>query len=183
MHLNKIRLVNFRGMEDLTVDFAPGMNVIIGDNGVGKSSLLNGLAVALSRPFAYLGHDNFKSIEKEDVRTTLTFIGDTTTKTEYHTPVIMECNLELEKTNYFYGCESIGGDGNFKTYSQNLNGGSIFQKKIENLINSNNSILPLFNYQSDKRDFFKKKRKTKRIRKTLLLNPSFHQTLKIFDSK
>ena len=47
MHINKIRLVNFRGMEDLTVEFAPGVNVIIGDNGAGKTSLLNGICLLL----------------------------------------------------------------------------------------------------------------------------------------
>ena len=33
MHINKIHLVNFRGMTDLTVNFKPGVNIIIGDNG------------------------------------------------------------------------------------------------------------------------------------------------------
>ena len=165
MQIKDIHLVNYRGMEDLTVEFGPVVNLIIGDNGAGKSSLLSGLAVALSRPFAYLGHTNFKSIEKEDVRNTSTLLGDATVKIEYHTPVTMECRLELGNSEYFYGCRSNGGDGNFETYSERLNGeGPFFQSKIDKLLNDNNSVLPLLNYQSDRRDFFKAPKKRKKLK-------------------
>ena len=39
MQINKIRLVNFRVMEDLIVEFSSGVNVIIGYNGAGKPYL------------------------------------------------------------------------------------------------------------------------------------------------
>ncbi len=51
MQIKNIHLVNYRGMEDVTVDFEPGVNLIIGNNGVGKSSLLSGLVLALSKVF------------------------------------------------------------------------------------------------------------------------------------
>ena len=47
MQINKIRLVNFRGMENLTVEFSSGVNVMTSDNGAGKSSLFNGICTAL----------------------------------------------------------------------------------------------------------------------------------------
>ena len=46
MYLKSVHLVNYRGIEDLTVDFCAGVNLIIGNNGVGKSSLLGGVSLA-----------------------------------------------------------------------------------------------------------------------------------------
>jgi len=48
MHLNSIHLVNYRCYRDLTVEFRPGFNVVVGVNGSGKTSLLNGVCEALT---------------------------------------------------------------------------------------------------------------------------------------
>ena len=48
MQLVNITLQNFRGIKDLNVTFNPGVNLVIGNNGAGKTSLLNGIAVVLS---------------------------------------------------------------------------------------------------------------------------------------
>jgi predicted ATP-binding protein involved in virulence len=48
MKITKLRMQSFRGISDLTLDFDPQLNVLIGDNGSGKSSTLDCLAVFLS---------------------------------------------------------------------------------------------------------------------------------------
>ncbi|MBQ3585507.1 MAG: AAA family ATPase, partial [Synergistaceae bacterium] len=98
MQINKIRLVNFRGMEDLTVEFSTGVNVIIGDNGAGKSSLLNGICVALGGLFSNLyikGINASRQIQDEDIRMTSVLVGDTTENTEKHFPVTVKVDLIL----------------------------------------------------------------------------------------
>ena len=40
MILKQLHLHNFRNYDDLTVDFAPGVNVLIGENAQGKTNLL-----------------------------------------------------------------------------------------------------------------------------------------------
>ena len=40
MPLTKIRLTNFTAFEQLAVEFSPGINVLVGDNGTGKTHLL-----------------------------------------------------------------------------------------------------------------------------------------------
>ena len=47
MYLKSVHLVNYRGIEDLTVNFGAGVNLIIGNNGAGKSSLLGGVSVGM----------------------------------------------------------------------------------------------------------------------------------------
>jgi DNA replication and repair protein RecF len=45
--VSRLRLVNFRSYHDATVDFAPGLNVIVGPNASGKTNLLEGAFFAL----------------------------------------------------------------------------------------------------------------------------------------
>lgn len=47
MYLEKIHIENYKAIEKLDVDLKPGVNLIIGDNGAGKTSVLEGIAVAL----------------------------------------------------------------------------------------------------------------------------------------
>jgi len=48
MMLQEIRLVNFRGIADMTLPFTTTTTAILGVNGVGKSAVLDALAIALS---------------------------------------------------------------------------------------------------------------------------------------
>jgi predicted ATP-binding protein involved in virulence len=48
MKLQRLTLANFRGFDQLEIDFSPDVTVIAGVNGVGKSGVLRALAAALS---------------------------------------------------------------------------------------------------------------------------------------
>ncbi|EDZ96428.1 MAG: AAA family ATPase [Limnospira sp. PMC 1291.21] len=49
MQINHLKITNFRGFEQAEFEFQPGMNLIVGINGVGKSSVLDALRIAFSR--------------------------------------------------------------------------------------------------------------------------------------
>jgi DNA replication and repair protein RecF len=52
LFLESLRLHNFRNISDATLDFSPGFNLIIGENGHGKSNLLEAIALlATGRSF------------------------------------------------------------------------------------------------------------------------------------
>ena len=51
MYLKKIYIKNYKVFEELNIDLKQGVNLLIGDNGAGKTSVLEGIAVALGGMF------------------------------------------------------------------------------------------------------------------------------------
>ena len=51
MFLTNLKLHNFRCFENLEINFHPHLTVIVGSNGAGKTSILEGAAIALSSMF------------------------------------------------------------------------------------------------------------------------------------
>ena len=49
MRIDSIRLKNFRGFKSLELLLKPGINVIIGGNGAGKTSIIDALTLGLRR--------------------------------------------------------------------------------------------------------------------------------------
>ncbi len=49
MYIARIRIQNYRCFRDSTVEFQPGLNVIIGENNAGKTTLLKALALVFDR--------------------------------------------------------------------------------------------------------------------------------------
>ena len=52
MFLKNITAKNFNGFENITVEFSPGINLLIGNNGSGKTSLIEALSIALGTSFS-----------------------------------------------------------------------------------------------------------------------------------
>ena len=46
MYVKELTAKNFRSYEDLTLEFSPGINFIIGENGTGKTNILEAISVA-----------------------------------------------------------------------------------------------------------------------------------------
>lgn len=67
MYIKSIELHNFRCFEDLKVDFHPQCNVLVGRNGAGKSSVLDGLSIALGSYLNAIDGAVGNSIHQDDV--------------------------------------------------------------------------------------------------------------------
>ena len=70
MRIDKLEIENFKLFAQQTFDFHPNFNLVIGENGSGKTSLLRAVAVALGGwAHAYIKNTNkLPSIEDRDVR-------------------------------------------------------------------------------------------------------------------
>lgn len=63
MKVQCLKIQSFRGIEDLTLEFDPQVNVLVGINGVGKTRILDALSILLSRFIEWIGASS-----KEDVK-------------------------------------------------------------------------------------------------------------------
>lgn len=72
MHLKRVRLVHFRSYLEAEFVFQPGMNLVVGVNGVGKSSLLDAIRFGLHKVWpkltVYRGNQNV-TVSKDDIKT------------------------------------------------------------------------------------------------------------------
>lgn len=72
MKLNKIDIHNFKCFEDVSIELHPRLNVLMGNNGTGKSSLLEAFRILIGS--LYLGYDKYENkitmprIIKDDLR-------------------------------------------------------------------------------------------------------------------
>ncbi len=87
MELSKVRIKNFRGIEDLEIEFKPGFNLIKGENGKGKTSILEAIAVGLGGFIAGLEGVNTRHFTLDEVRTEFYKVGDGSYGKKNHVPV------------------------------------------------------------------------------------------------
>lgn len=68
MQLNTLILHNFKCFEELGVEFLPRFNVIIGNNGTGKSSLMEGLCLAVGSFLSGIDEASPRNFQNNDAR-------------------------------------------------------------------------------------------------------------------
>lgn len=86
MNLTHVSIKNFKGVKNMELDFAPGVNLLIGDNGVGKTSVLEAIAVGLAGMLKGIPGVPVKNILQSDIRFEVDEKGDASTGVRYYCP-------------------------------------------------------------------------------------------------
>ena len=73
MQINRLNITNFKCFESREFVFHPNFNLIVGENGLGKTSLLEALAIATGSWFLGLKGYDSRNIRDEDIRSITTF--------------------------------------------------------------------------------------------------------------
>ena len=68
MYLKHVTIENFRSIEKMTLDLQPGINLLIGNNGVGKTTILEAIVAGLGACFKDIPVATAVSIKTEDIR-------------------------------------------------------------------------------------------------------------------
>lgn len=128
MYIKIIDIQNYHGIERLHAEFQKGINLIIGNNGAGKTSLLNALTVALSEPMIFIQGLTPTQITNIDAFQTTLSIGENVFQTENHYPIVVESTLVWNNIDY-HCCKQKDNelaseeDKNFqlaKTFKENI---------------------------------------------------------------
>jgi predicted ATP-binding protein involved in virulence len=143
MHINKIQIINFKGIKDAQFKFDNHFNLITGNNGTGKTSILEAICVALGGFIS--GIDGIKSVHftNDQIRIEKELLGEASFNIKYVTPVKVECDITLNNDKYNF----IRQKKSVKAARSTVEPRDI-SKKAKDLIADNSSILPLISYQS-----------------------------------
>lgn len=143
MYLKDASIIDFRGIEDIDLKFAPGVNLLIGDNAAGKTSILEALAVGLSGLFVGMPGISANGFQREDFRQGVLRVTGASNAVVYNAPRV-GIVLDINGTNY--SCsrkrDDPSGDGTSST------AGSETKKYLQNLANVPFSKLPVLEYMS-----------------------------------
>lgn len=95
MRLTEVRIRNFKGIEDQTLKFQPGFNLLKGENGTGKTSILDAIALGLG---AFVEWDNPKNAPQfttENVRKEYQRYGEGSAALQYCLPTEITLTAEF----------------------------------------------------------------------------------------
>ncbi len=85
MKINKIELKNFRSFEHLEIVFDKQMNIIVGGNGYGKSTILDIISILLSQYTTKLTFKKTRNLEDSDIK-----LGSKTTENSINATINKE---------------------------------------------------------------------------------------------
>jgi predicted ATP-binding protein involved in virulence len=97
MRIHRLKLENFRCFGRYEIELAPKFTLLIGDNGTGKTALLDALAIAASSLFLGVSEQGVsaREIDPEDVRSLDLWVGQSLTREEAGPTVVAATGLIL----------------------------------------------------------------------------------------
>lgn len=158
MFLKNIRISNFKAIEEMKLEFEEGFNLIIGDNGVGKTSILEAVSVTLGGFLRGIDGVDSKNFSKDEIRCKNELLGSGSWNMSYITPIQVDCQVELDEKNYSWTRRKNSIKASRSTVEP-----TDICKKAAQLVNDRNSILPVLNYQSVARMWAQKREKKENI--------------------
>lgn len=116
MKIDRIEVKNFRGFVSRTFEFSPSFNVLIGDNGTGKTAILDALSIAAGAIFLGLEGTSPPGIHRDDVRRVMHTQGDVPTLEAIY-PVEVRCWGTVEKVGLKWA-RTLEGPNKHTTHGQ-----------------------------------------------------------------
>lgn len=160
MRINNMIVENFHGFKKREITFSENFTVLIGDNGSGKTTILDGLAVGLGTFILGLDGLDSRNIKKEEVRLEKIPMGEITTM-ELQFPSSVTCFGEIDGENYSWTRLLDKKRGNTKGIgTKDI---ILYAEKLQKKVSSGEEvILPLIAYYGTGRLHLKKKEKSVR---------------------
>ena len=84
----------------MSLNFSSGVNLLIGDNGVGKTTVLEALALSVQTYFSRMSDITKKGITQKDVRFICSRVGDASQDKKRYTPTVIKSIVELGGVEY-----------------------------------------------------------------------------------
>lgn len=156
MKLNKICIENFRCFKKMDAEFQSDINVIIGNNGVGKTSILDAISIGIGSLLLSIDGISPPSIKKEDVHVISYEIGSTVDRQPQY-PVSISCVGDMNDKTVQWARKLIKENGKTTTGEASVirEISAEWQKRIRG--GDKNVTLPLISYYSTGRLWMQKR--------------------------
>lgn len=164
MRFKRTEIQNFKSIEKMSLNFSSGVNLLIGDNGVGKTTVLEALALSVQTYFSRMNDITKKGITQKDVRFTSSLVGDASQHRMYYTPTTIKSTVELGGVEY--SSEISREDETNATRTKYV--GKELAAAGRELLNSQTEILPVICYFSTSRVVDTQKASTSSVGKNKL---------------
>lgn len=148
----------------MSLNFSSGVNLLIGDNGVGKTTVLEALALSVQTYFSRMNDITKKGITQKDVRFTSSLVGDASRHRMYYTPTTIKSTVELGGVEY---SSEISREDETNATRTKYAGKELAAAGRE-LLNSQTEILPVICYFSTSRVVDTQKASTSSVGKNKL---------------
>ena len=110
LRLDRLELANFHKFEHCSIDLDERLTVLVGDNGSGKSSLLEAAAIALDSVISHLVFMHQRVIETSDARIALFDMGDVVERQPQFPVIVSACGrVEETKLGWSQTLQSMDG--------------------------------------------------------------------------
>ena len=155
MYIETVSVENFKAIEKLKIELKPGVNLMIGEYGVGKTSVLEAIAVALGAYLTGIKGVTSKSIGIDDIRISMKSMENAVHEIEYKLPVSVRCSLNADGHKYSWACVRESEDRNSRTKLDNKEISSC----AKNITNDIKTVLPLLSFQGSESVYRSNRRK------------------------
>lgn len=136
---------NFRCFEKLDVEFNKRLNVLIGVNGAGKTSVLEGIAIAVSTMFTSLDGLKGIGIDRTQAHLKAYAVGSTSdVQAQFPVKISAEAMIEGQKVNWERSLNSAKGRTTIKEANEITSISADYQKRLRN--GDTALILPVIAY-------------------------------------
>lgn len=154
MRIDRLELKNFRGFETFEVQLNDGWNVLIGDNGTGKTALLEALTVAAGSFFLGIDNQSPRTIAADDLHTRL-FVRDELPVLEPQTPcsVLAEGEVDGRTIRWRRAVERRGGSTTYREAGELREIAESLQASVQN---GEDRLLPTIAYYATPRLWLKR---------------------------
>lgn len=141
MYLEKFNIKNFRTIENLSLTFNKGLNILIGENNSGKTAIIDALRICIG--YGNLRRDLY--VKESDFHYQKSSITDAATEIEFH--LFFKIEIEQEKAWFIdlLNANEGGEDDlqiHFKFYTEERNGIKKLKYKVWGGANEGQQITP-----------------------------------------
>jgi len=143
--IKNLKLNNYRCFKSFDIQFNEQLSVIVGGNGAGKTSILEGIAIAISTMFVQFSELSGRRILKTDVRRKSYVIGSTDdVQLQYPVEVIASGKVEGADITWTRSLNSADGNTTIKNAKPMINVADRYQQRLR--VGDTTLILPIISY-------------------------------------